>query len=151
IAALRTVTPGTARAARRGTAAIAVPPLPRAGRAQRRLLGLATGPSGGRVALVDPDLDADPAEGRPRLVEAVVDVRAQRVQRDPALAVELAARHLGAAEAAGALHPDALRAALDRALHGLAHGAPEGDPARQLLGDALRHELRVHLGVLHLE
>jgi hypothetical protein len=36
-------------------------------------------------------------------------------------------------------------------LHGLAHGAPEGNPARQLLGHALSHQLCVHLGVLHLE
>src|SRR6202034_3378459 len=142
---------GTTRAARRGPATVTVPALPGAGRAQRRLLGLAASPGGGRVAAVDPDLDADSAEGRPRLVEPVVDVRAQRLQRHPALAVERAAGHLGAAEATGALHPDALGAALGRALHGLAHGPAEGDTAQQLLGHALRDELRVHLGVLHLE
>src|SRR5690606_10011405 len=60
------------------------------------------------VALVDPHLHADPAEGGPGLVEAVVDIGAQRVQRHPTLAVELRAAHLGAAEAARALHPDAL-------------------------------------------
>src|SRR5579875_3780161 len=103
------------------------------------------------VALVDPDLHADPAEGGPGLVEAEVDVGAQRVQRDPALAVELAAAHLGAAEPAAALDPDALRAALHGRLHRLAHRAPEAHPARQLLGDALRDELRVGLRVLHLE
>src|SRR5204863_2301625 len=51
----------------------------------------------------------------------------------------------------GALHPDALDAALHGGLHGLAHGPPEGHPAGQLLGHALRHQLRVGLGVLHLE
>ena len=60
---------------------------------------------GGDVALVDPDLHADAAEGGPGLVEAVVDVRAQRVQRHATLAVELRAAHLGAAEAAGAPGP----------------------------------------------
>src|SRR4029077_9551733 len=60
------------------------------------------------VALVDPHLHADPAEGGLGLVQAVVDVGAQGVQRDPALAVELRAAHLRAAEAAGALHPDSL-------------------------------------------
>src|SRR5580692_3354050 len=118
---------------------------------QRGLLRLAAGPAGGRLALVDPDLHADPAEGGAGLVEAVVDVRAQRVQRHPALAVELRARHLRAAEAAGALHPDALGAALHRALDRLAHGPPERNPAGQLLGDALRDQLGIGLGVTHLE
>src|SRR5690606_27230630 len=68
-----------------------------------------------------------------------------------ALAVELGAAHLGAAEPAGHLHPDALGAALERRLHRLAHGAAERHPARELLGHALRHELRVGLGVLDLE
>ena len=103
------------------------------------------------VALVDPHLHADAAERRAGLVEAVVDVRAQRVQRDATLAVELRAAHLGAAEAARALHPDALGAGLHRRLHRLAHGATERDAAGQLLGDALRDELGVDLGVLHLE
>src|SRR5206468_2889721 len=56
---------------------------------QRSCLRLTPGSAGRRLALVDPDLHADPAEGGARLVEAVVDVRAQRVQRHPALAVEL--------------------------------------------------------------
>src|SRR5581483_10527530 len=56
-----------------------------------------------------------------------------------------------AAEATRALHPDALRAALERRLHRLAHGAAERDTARQLLGDALRDELRVDLRRLDLE
>src|SRR5215475_7038604 len=58
-------------------------------RAQRGLEGLALGPGGRRVAAVDPHLDADPAERRACLVEAVVDVGAQGVQRHAALAVEL--------------------------------------------------------------
>src|SRR5580693_9673724 len=118
---------------------------------QRGLLRLAAGPAGGRLALVDPDLHADPAEGGAGLVEAVVDVGPQRVQRDPALAVELRPGHLRAAQATRALDPDALGAALHSALDRLAHGPPERDPAGQLLGDALSHQLRVDLGVLHLE
>ena len=116
-----------------------------------RRLGLPLGAVGRDVALVDPDLDADPAERRPGLVEAVVDVRAQRVQGDAALAVELRARHLRATETTGALHPDALGAGLHRRLHRLAHGAAERHPAGQLLGDPLGHQLGVHLGVLDLE
>src|SRR5919202_677576 len=116
------------------------------------LEGLPLGARAAGVALVDPDLHADPAEGGAGLVDAVVDVRAERVQRHPALAVELRPAHLGAAQATGALHPDALdlRAALGR-LHGLAHGATEADPAGELHGDALGDKLRIGLGVLHLE
>src|ERR1700753_3386223 len=38
-------------------------------------------PAGRRLTLIDPHLHADPAEGGTGLVEAVVDVGAQRVQR----------------------------------------------------------------------
>src|ERR1019366_6754556 len=111
----------------------------------------ALGPGLRGLAAVDPDLHANPAEGGPGLVEAVVDVGAQSVQRDPALAVELRPRHLGAAEAPRALHPDPLGSALHRRLHRLAHSPPEGNPAGQLLGYALGHQLGVYLGVLYLE
>src|SRR6266513_1021900 len=114
-------------------------------------LCLTPGPAGRCLALIDPDLHADPAEGGPGLVEAVVDVRAQRVQRHPALAVELGPRHLRTAETTRALDPDPLGAALHRALDRLAHGPPEGNPAGQLLGHPLGDQLGVGLGVLHLE
>src|SRR6266851_1719565 len=108
---------------------------------QGGLLRLSPGPAGRRLALIDPDLHADPAEGGTGLVEAVVDVRAQRVQRHPALTVELRPRHLRAAETARALDPDPLGAALHRALDRLAHGPPEGNPAGQLFGNALGGQL----------
>src|SRR6478736_4043782 len=93
---------------------------------QRGRRGLALGAGLRGLAAVDPYLHADPAEGRPGLVEAVVDVRPERVQRHPALTVELRPGHFRAAQAPGALHPDALGAALHRGLHGLAHGPAEG-------------------------
>ena len=114
-------------------------------------LGLALGTGAGDLALVDPDLHADAAEGRLGLVEAVVDVGTQRVQRDAALAVELGARHLGAVEATGALDPDALGTGAHRGLHGLAHGATELHATGELLGDTLGDQLGVDLGVLDLE
>src|SRR5215212_6658065 len=116
------------------------------------LEGLPLGTRAADVTLVDPHLHADAAEGGAGLVQAVVDVRAERVQRHPALAVELRPAHLRAAEATGALHADALdlRAALGR-LHGLAHGATEAHAAGQLLGHGLRDELGIGLGVLDLE
>src|SRR4029079_2155846 len=66
------------------------------------------------LALVDPDLDADPAEGRLRLAGAVVDVRADRVQRHPALRIALDAAHLAAAEASCALDLHAMRTGAHR-------------------------------------
>ncbi len=73
------------------------------------------------------------------------------MQGHTALAVELRAGHLGAAEATAALDLDALGAGLHRALHALAHGTTEGDAGGELLGDGLGHQLSVHLGVLDLE
>jgi len=102
------------------------------------------------LALVDPDLDADPARGRLGLDEAVVDVRANRVQRDAALGVALRAAHLRAAEAAAALDADALRAGAHPRGQRALHGAAEADAVLKLLGDRLRDELRVELGTLDL-
>ena len=74
------------------------------------------------------------------------------MQRDPALAVELRAGHLGAAEATGALHPDALGAgAASRSACALRIARRKRHAAGELLGDALGDQLRVDLGVLHLE
>src|SRR6478735_1751442 len=115
------------------------------------LLGLALGTGAGDLALVDPDLHADAAEGRAGLVEAVVDVGAEGVQGHAALAVELRARHLGAVEATRALDPDALGTGAHRGLHRLAHRATELHTTRELLGDTLGDQLRVDLGVLDLE
>src|SRR6478735_9285161 len=120
-------------------------------RDDRRGRGLALGTGAGDLALVDPDLHADAAEGGLGLVEAVVDVGTQGVQGHAALAVELGARHLGAVEAARALDPDALGTGTHRGLHGLAHRAAELHAAGELLGDTLGDQLRVDLGVLDLE
>src|ERR687897_2228671 len=115
------------------------------------LLGLALGTGAGDLALVDPDLHADAAEGRLGLVEAVVDVGAEGVQGHAALAVELRTRHLGAVETTRALDPDALGTRAHRGLHRLAHRAAELHTTRELLGDTLGDQLRVDLGVLDLE
>src|SRR5690606_25372986 len=102
--------------------------------------------------LVDPHLDADTAEGGAGLEEPVLDVGTQGVQGHPALAVELGPGHLGPAEAAGDLDPDALHHGVAQGrLDGLPHRPPEAHPARQLLGHALRDELGVGLRVLDLE
>src|SRR5207248_2579553 len=102
------------------------------------------------LALVDPDLDADAPGRRLRLDEAVVDVRANRVQRDTSLAVHLAPAHLAAAKAARALDLHAGGAGTNRGSERPLHRAPEGDAVRELLGNRLRDELRVELRALDL-
>ena len=102
------------------------------------------------LALVDPALDADPAGRGLGLDEAVVDVGAQRVQRDAAVGVALGARHLGAAEAAGDLDLDALGAGAHGGGERALHRAAEGDAVLELLGDRLGDQLRVELGALDL-
>ena len=79
------------------------------------------------------------------LVEAVVDVRAHRVQRDATVGVGLGAGHLRATEATGDLDLAALGAGAHRAGERALHRAPEGDAVAQLLGDRLGDEVRVEL------
>src|SRR3954465_2152991 len=112
---------------------------------------LRAGALGEHLAAEDPHLAADLAVGGLGLGEAIVDVGAQRVQRHPALAVPLVARHLGASQPAGAGHADARGAELLRRLDRLLHRAAEGDAALELGGDVLRHQLRVGLGLAHLD
>src|SRR5699024_6708337 len=102
-----------------------------------RCLGLTLGAGTGDFTAIHPHLDADATERGPGFIEPVVDVGAQRVQRNAAFPVELRAAHLGAPEASRALDPHAFGAAAHRRLQGLAHGAAELDTAGQLLGNAL--------------
>src|SRR5262249_1521964 len=97
-----------------------------------------------------PDLHADHAVLGLPLGETVVDVGWERVQRDAALAVPLRARDLGAVQAAGHAHLDALGADAHRVRHGAAHRTAELHAALELLRDAFRHELRVELGLSDL-
>ena len=124
---------------------------PTAMAASRAILSSFCGLVGHDVALVDPDLDADAAAGGLGLAEAVVDVGAQRVQRHPTFAVPLGAAHLGATEAARALHADAEGAGLLGVLHGALHRPAEGDAVDQLVGDALGDQRGVELGALDLD
>src|SRR4029077_7801013 len=80
----------------------------------RRLLLGAFIPGGHDLALVDPDLDADPAGLRLSFREAVIDVRAQGVQGNGALGVLLGAQLLRAAEATAATNAHALGARAHR-------------------------------------
>ncbi len=122
-----------------------------ASRVASGLLSRPLGAGAGDVALVDPNLDPDPTEGRLGLVEAVVDVGPEGVQRHLTLAVELRTAHLGTAQTTGALDPDPLRAGAHRTLLRLTHGPPKLHPGRELLRHALSHQLGVGFGVLDLE
>src|SRR5258708_4603544 len=97
-----------------------------------------------------PDLDAARAVGRVGGRAGEIDVRAQGVQRDAPLAVRLEARHLRAAEAAGAVDTNALCAGAHGRGNRLLHGAAERDALLELLGDVLGHELGVEVGALDL-
>src|SRR5579883_778381 len=117
----------------------------------RRALVLRHRVMGQNLALEDPDLDAAGAVGRLRRAVAEIDIGAQRVQRHAAFAVPFHARDLGAAEAAGAVDPDALRAEAHRRLHGALHRPTERDAPLQLLGDAVGDQLRLDLGLADLD
>src|SRR5262249_21109522 len=102
-------------------------------------------------ALVEPHLDANRAVGREGFREAVIDVRAQRLQRQLAVQVPLGPRDFGAVQPAGDAHLDAARAKAQRGLDGLAHRAPERHALFELHRDRLGDELRVELWLLDLQ
>src|SRR5262249_48993298 len=102
-------------------------------------------------ALVDPHLHADAALGRVGFGEAVIDIRAQRVQRHRALLVPFHPRDFRAAETAGNVDADALAAKAHGRLHGALHGAAERDAALKLLGDAFGDQRGVDLRLAHFD
>src|SRR5688500_536978 len=102
-------------------------------------------------ALEDPHLDADDAIGRLGFGGTVVDVGAQRVQRHATFAVPLGASDVGAAETAAHIHPDAAGAHTDRRLHCTLHRTAERHATLELLGNALCDEVRIGLGLAHLD
>src|SRR5204863_9734555 len=91
----------------------------------------------------------DDAVGRLGFGNAVVDVGTQRMQRHAAFTVPLGAGDIGTAKAATDVDADAAGAHADRRLHGALHGTTERHAALELLGNALRHEGRVGLGLAH--
>ena len=103
------------------------------------------------LALVDPDLHADAAEGGGGLSEAVVDVGTQSLQGDGTLVIVLGAGDLTTAQTTGAVDLDALGAGTHGTAHGILHGTAVGDTLLQLSGDVLGHQLSVHIGVADLD
>src|SRR6185369_12529822 len=103
------------------------------------------------LALEHPNLHAAGAVGRLRRRLAEIDLGAQRVQRNAALAVPLHTGDFGTAQTAAAVDADAERAQTHRRLHRALHGAAERDAALELLRDVLGDQLGVDLGLADLD
>src|SRR4051794_39710552 len=102
------------------------------------------------LALEDPDLHTDGAEGGLRGRRRVIDVGAQRVKRYTTLVISFDARDLGAAETAATLDLDSAGTHAHGALHRALHGAAERDALRELVRDVVGDKLRIELGTLDL-
>src|SRR5262245_21395187 len=89
------------------------------------------------LAVEHTDLHAAGSVGRERRRAREVDVGAVRVERHPALAIRLEARHLRAAETARARDADALRPRPHRRGDRLLHRATERHALLELLRDVL--------------
>src|SRR4051812_5085829 len=115
--------------------------------ARRPIIFFAADPRRETLALVEPHLHADGAVGRERLGEAVVDVGAQRLQRQLAVQVPLRTGDFRAVQAARHAHLDAPSAETQRRFHRFAHRAAERHALLELhryrFGDELRIELRL--------
>ena len=99
---------------------------------------------------MDPPLHADPASGRSRLREAVVDIGIKRLERYGAKKFELAARHFATAQAAANHNLHALRTGAHGSFGRHLDGPPEGNPAFQLIGNVTNNEKRVEFGLADL-
>src|SRR4051794_22238483 len=103
------------------------------------------------LALEDPHLHAADAISGVRFGLGVIDVAAQRVQRNTTLTIPFRARDLRAAETARAGDTNALGAKTQRRLDRTLHGPAEGDAALKLVGNALSHKLGVDLRLADLD
>eukprot|EP01137_Pigoraptor_chileana_P026034 Opistho-2@96427 len=97
-----------------------------------------------RVALVDPDLDADHTISGLGFRGAVVDVGTQGVKGHASFAVPLATCDLDAIETARRHDLDAQGTQTHGVLHGALHRAAEHDAFLKLLGDAVCDELGIN-------
>src|SRR5262245_7935139 len=106
------------------------------------------------LTLVEPHLDPDLSVGGVRFCEAVVDVGAQRLQRQLPVQIPFRPRDFGAVQAARDTHLDPAGAEPQRRFHRLAHRPAERHAFLELhrhrLGDQLRVELRL-LNLLNVD
>src|SRR5580704_14705947 len=103
------------------------------------------------IAAIDPGLHADDPVSRVRLGEAIVDVGAQRMQRQTTLQVPLRTSNFVAVQAARYADLDPLAAEAQRGVHTLTHSPAEAHTLLQLEGDILAHQLSVELRLVHFE
>src|SRR3954452_4405206 len=102
------------------------------------------------LALVEPYLDANLAVGGARFGETVVDVGAERLQRQLPVQIPLRPCDFRTVQPAGHTDLDAAGTEPQRGLDGLAHRAAEGDGLFELHRDRLANQLRVELRLLDL-
>ncbi len=100
-------------------------------------------------ALIQPALDPDHAIRGVRFGKSVIDIGAQRMQRQLPLQIPLRARDLRAIQPARHAHLDAPAAETQRRIHRFAHGAAESHALFELQRNRLRHQLRVELRLMH--
>src|SRR5207302_3763400 len=81
--------------------------------------------------------------------EAILDIGAQRVQRQTALQIPLGARDFVAVQSSADADFDAFAAEAQRRVHCLAHGAAEAHALFQLQRNRFRDQLRVQLRLMH--
>src|SRR5580698_25915 len=102
-----------------------------------------------KFSLVDPALHANHTVGGSRFGETIVNVGAQRVQRQTALQVPLRPRDFIAVQPAAYPDLDSFAAETKRRVHGFTHGPAETNPLLKLQRNRLGDQLRVQLRLMH--
>src|SRR6476660_3596827 len=101
------------------------------------------------LALEDPHLDPAGAVGGESSGNAVVDIRTQRVQRNPTFAVPFLAGDFRAAQTTRAVDPDTAGAKAHGGLDRPLHRPAESHATLELLCDRLGDKRRVDFGLAH--
>src|SRR5882672_2293077 len=106
---------------------------------------------GNVFALIDPAFHANHAIRGVGFRGAVINIRTQRLQRQPSLQVPLLARDFRAIQPARYAYLDAFTAEAQRRIHRFAHRAPERHALFELQRNRFRHELRIQLRPVHFQ
>src|ERR1700741_4576915 len=102
------------------------------------------------LTAIDPNLHTDLPESRSGFGETVIDVSAQRVQRQLALQMPLTPRDFSAVQTTTDLDLDSLRPKPQRLFHGLSHRATKRNALLELGRNLFCLQLRVELGLVDL-
>src|SRR6266849_903968 len=101
------------------------------------------------LALVDPALHADHSVRRVGFRGPEINVRAQRLQRQPPLQVPFLARDFRSVQPPCHAHLDAFAAKTQRRIHRFAHGAAESYALFQLQRNRFRHQRGIQLRTVY--